>query len=379
VSEVRGEFLRATYGLRASSAAGAEARAEAIQLEQTVELPRDAVRDPTIEREVMGRVESIEPDADPHRDPRAEGWRVRIAYPVATTGLEPAQLLNVLYGNTSLQPDVELMEVELCPSLEASFGGPRFGIEGLRKATGVEGRALTCTALKPMGLGPDALAELARSFARAGIDVIKDDHGLANQSFCPFDERVRACQRAVDEVARETGQRALYVPNLSGGPVELERQLAQLRRAGARAAMLSPMLVGLPVFSELVRSELQVPVLAHPALAGAQRIAPGALLGTLFRALGADAVIYPHFGGRFSYTEDVCHGLARRLRAPGRLRPALPVPAGGMSVERVPELVRGYGVDSMLLIGGSLYRAGPALLERSREFVRAVATASERT
>jgi ribulose-bisphosphate carboxylase large chain len=56
VSEVRGEFLRATYGLRASSAAGAEARAEAIQLEQTVELPRDAVRDPTIEREVMGRV-----------------------------------------------------------------------------------------------------------------------------------------------------------------------------------------------------------------------------------------------------------------------------------------------------------------------------------
>jgi ribulose-bisphosphate carboxylase large chain len=47
-----------------------------------------------------------------------------------------------------------------------------------------------------------------------------------------------------------------------------------------------------------------------------------------------------------------------------------------MSVERVPELLAFYGVDTMLLIGGSLYRAGPALLDRSREFVDAVKRAS---
>ena len=51
----------------------------------------------------------------------------------------------------------------------------------------------------------------------------------------------------------------------------------------------------------------------------------------------------------------------------------MPVPAGGMSVERVPELKREYGADSMLLIGGSLLVAGERLGERSRAFVEAVA------
>jgi ribulose-bisphosphate carboxylase large chain len=55
----------------------------------------------------------------------------------------------------------------------------------------------------------------------------------------------------------------------------------------------------------------------------------------------------------------------------------MPVPAGGMSVERVPELKREYGVDSMLLIGGSLLAAGERLAERSRAFVEAVAAAGK--
>jgi ribulose-bisphosphate carboxylase large chain len=48
-----------------------------------------------------------------------------------------------------------------------------------------------------------------------------------------------------------------------------------------------------------------------------------------------------------------------------------------MSVERVPELVAFYGTDCMLLVGGSLYLAGPGLDRRIREFVDAVARASE--
>jgi ribulose-bisphosphate carboxylase large chain len=40
------------------------------------------------------------------------------------------------------------------------------------------------------------------------------------------------------------------------------------------------------------------------------------------------------------------------------LAPALPVPAGGMSLERVGALVAEYGRDVMLLIGGDLHRHG---------------------
>ena len=38
----------------------------------------------------------------------------------------------------------------------------------------------------------------------------------------------------------------------------------------------------------------------------------------------------------------------------GRLAPIAPVPAGGMSVARVPEMLNVYGTDTILLIGGAL-------------------------
>ena len=100
-------------------------------------------------------------------------------------------------------------------------------------------------------------------------------------------------------------------------------------------------------------------------------------MGRLFRMLGADAVIYPHYAGRFAYPERLCRAIASECLAPwAGIRTAVPVPAGGMTVERVPELMQFYGPDAMLLIGGSLLRAGDALAERTREFVDAVAGAA---
>ncbi|HET6341590.1 MAG TPA: ribulose 1,5-bisphosphate carboxylase, partial [Gemmatimonadota bacterium] len=144
--------------------------------------------------------------------------------------------------------------------------------------------------------------------------------------------------------------------------------------------MAAPLVIGLPAFLELARAS-PVPVLAHPALGGGRGIATALLLGTLFRLYGADAVIFPHAGGRFPFDLETCGDLAARLGGPlGGLRPALPVPAGGMSVARVREMVEFYGIDVMLLVGGSLYVARRELAERAREFVARVrdAAVSER-
>ena len=186
-----------------------------------------------------------------------------------------------------------------------------------------------------MGLGVEALASLAGTFARAGIDVIKDDHGLGDQAFAPFEPRVRACQAAVDDAAARTGRRAIYVPNLVGTPDRLRRQADLARAAGVSAVMMSPMLVGLPAFHELVRDGLGMPVFAHPAMGGAQRIEPVALLGRLFTVFGADAVIFPSYGGRFSYDRETCGALARALRAAAgrrRVRRCRCRPAGSRSI-----------------------------------------------
>ena len=119
--------------------------------------------------------------------------------------------------------------------------------------------------------------------------------------------------------------------------------------------------------------DLDFPVMAHPAFAGAGRIAPPLMLGKLFRLLGADATIFPNHGGRFGYSRETCAAIADAAREPWQaLRPVLPVPAGGMTVERVDEIRTAYGDDCMLLIGGGLLTAGEKLLDRAREFVAAV-------
>lgn len=233
------ECLLATYRIRAD-ADDIEARAETLALEQTVELPRSAIQAPFVEEQILAQVQSITP-AD------SEDFHVTLCYPLATTALEPAQLLNVLFGNTSLQPDVLLLDVEFPSMLLAAFPGPQFGIAGLRECTGAQHRPLTSTALKPMRLSADELASLCRTFARAGIDIIKDDHGLADHEFALFADRVQACREAVEQVAQETGHQAVYAPNLIGTPEELRRQIQVAQQAGVQVVMVAPMLIGLPI------------------------------------------------------------------------------------------------------------------------------------
>jgi ribulose-bisphosphate carboxylase large chain len=355
--------IRATYRI-AAPAGEIEARARALAAEQSVEMPVEAIRDARVREEVVASVESVRSTGD--------AFDVSLGIAVETTGHEASQLVNMLFGNCSLQPGVELVDVAFPPGFAEAFPGPEFGIAGLRTMLDAHDRPLTCTALKPQGSTRDHLVHLAGTFAQAGIDVIKDDHGLANQASCPFAERVPAVQQAVEEANRATGGRTLYAPTLSGDPRSLAGQLQVARDCGLRMALVAPMLVGLPVFVEL-RRESGLALLAHPAFGGATRIAPALLFGKLFRLFGADATIFPNHGGRFSYSRETCLAIARASRDPWQgLAPILPVPAGGMSVERVPEMVADYGRDTMLLIGGGLLTAGDALLDRSREFVRRV-------
>lgn len=358
-------WLCATYRV-ASSAAAIEARAQAIAVEQSVEMPVEAITDRRVREEIVGRVADIAPDGTGH-------FRVRIELAVETTGFEASQLMNMAFGNSSMQPDVELVDLEMPPLLLEAFSGPRFGIAGMRDILGIPKRPVTATALKPQGLVVEALVHLASRFARAGIDIIKDDHGLANQSYSPFEQRVPAIQAAIRAANRETGRHAVYAPTISGGPREVAYQARIARECGVEALLVAPMLMGLPAFRELARDFSGMPLLAHPSFSGAVRISPSLLLGKIFRMFGADAVIFPNHGGRFTYSPETCRALAHEVRSPlSTMQASFPMPGGGMTTERVPEMRAFYGDDVILLIGGNLLEAGDKLHEAASAFAAAV-------
>jgi ribulose-bisphosphate carboxylase large chain len=200
-----------------------------------------------------------------------------------------------------------------------------------------------------------------------GIDYIKDDHASLTRLIA-FERRVEA----VTQAGKGTNQIAAWrcTAELSG---DLDTSAARSllpalklllsRRVDARGMGELPSWLGGP----------RRCLFAHPSMAGAARIAPPLLLGKLFRLIGADATVFPNYGGRFGYSPDTCRALAREaLRRCKGLQPCVPVPAGGMTTARVPEMLAFYGADVMLLIGGALLEARAQLTEVTAAFVAEV-------
>jgi ribulose-bisphosphate carboxylase large chain len=364
--------IHAVYRIR-SNARSITERARTIAVEQSVEMPLEAIDDPFVNGEIVGRVLDIKDLGGENPGTKSSGgsvFEVRIALATATVGSDAGQLINVLFGNTSIHDDVVLHDVELPAELVRAFEGPRHGIETLRRRVGAQQRALTCSALKPQGLPAHALAALAIGLARGGIDYVKDDHGLADQAYSPFAARIEAIASAL----RRHGSLTRYIPSLSGDLDSMRGQIAAARNVGIDTVMVAPMIAGLSNFHRLVQEHPGIAFLAHPSLAGS-RIAPPLLFGKIFRMLGVDAVVFPNHGGRFGYSPETCRALAHAALSEWHgLRASVPVPAGGMSTGRVPEMLDFYGADIMLLIGGGLLSARERLTEVTAGFVDAVKT-----
>ena len=366
-----GERFNVVYGLTGN---GAEtlARAQDICVEQTIEFPEDLVPEGDIRNHILGRIESFQPLA-PGR------WEAVISFAIEITAFELTQLLNVVFGNFSLKPGVRVEGLELPASFLERFNGPRFGVPGLRELLGVPERPLFCAALKPMGLPVETLSELAYRFALGGVDLIKEDHGLTDQPFAPFRERVRRCAEAVERAHRETGKKCLYICNITAPASGIMERALFAKENGAGGVLVAPGLVGLDTMRQVAGHHAALPVISHPAFQGSFITDPGSgishytLFGQLSRLAGADAVIHPNYGGRFFFTDDDCRSIVQGTAVPmHHIKPIFPVPGGGMSLERIPEMLRLYGQNVVFLIGGALHRMGPDLVENCRRYMDAV-------
>jgi ribulose-bisphosphate carboxylase large chain len=366
-----GDRFSVTYRVYGSEQE-ARAKAENVCIEQTVEFPADEVPEGIIRDHVFGRVELFERFDQ-------ESFRADISYAVEIAAGELTQFLNVVFGNSSIKPGIRVEHLDLPESLLRHFKGPRFGKEGIRKLLKVPKRPLLCTAIKPMGLSCKELADLAYRFALGGMDMIKDDHGLTDQCCSPFEERVERCADAVNRASRETGLPSLYIANITAPHSEVMKRARLAKKAGAGGLMAAPGLIGFDLMRELADDDsIALPIMTHPALQGSfvtsrSGISHGVIFGQLARLAGADATIFPNFGGRFSFSREECMDIAEEANIPmGRLKPIFPAPGGGMSLDRVPEMLETYGQDLIFLIGGGLFKHGPDLVENCRYFRKMV-------
>src|SRR5665648_341189 len=104
-------------------------KAEALAIEQSVEMPVEAIADQWVREEIVGRLTETTDCGD-------GSFRVSVSLSAATVGAEAGQLMNMLFGNSSIHEDITLEDVELPPEMLETFGGPRAGISGLRNRVG---------------------------------------------------------------------------------------------------------------------------------------------------------------------------------------------------------------------------------------------------
>ncbi|KOR31675.1 hypothetical protein TI05_12100 [Achromatium sp. WMS3] len=366
---IHGERFNVTYRITAADNKIAQQIAENICIEQTVEVPRSLIPAAPIGNWIIGNIEQFTQQA-------TDTYQAIISYPVELAAGELPQLLNIILGNSSLMPGIRVDNVTLPPTLVTQFKGPRFGVAGWRKLLEAKSRPLLATAIKPVGLSIKSLVRLAYEMTLGGIDIIKDDHGLTNQPFGLYAERVTQVCTAVKRANMDNGGNTLYLPNITG-PIEQLWERAKLaKQEGAGGLLVAPGLLGFDTMRALADDDtLALPIMAHPTFVGAfvanpsHGISHGILFGLLARLAGADATIFTNYGGRFAFSIEDCVSIATSCLDPIEgLKTILPVPAGGMTFERIPNLHQTYGLDVIYLIGGALVEHSPDLVTNCRVF-----------
>ncbi len=361
----------ALYRIEAGSTEEARRRAFNAAIEQTAECPYSLIKDTFVAEEIIGRIESITPRRDGAYD-------VAVSYNPECVGNEFMELLNMLFGNISLQPGFRLNCFRLPEKMYDLFRGPRFGREGLRRLTGVTNGPIFMSAIKPLGLTSQELAHMVYEMALGGCHIIKDDHSLYDQKYAPFEDRVARCADAVREAEAKTGHRSLYIANCTADGNRFIERCMKAKALGADGIMAAPALTGFGLIRELAEDDgFGLPIFLHPCLSGGQvidrtsGISPYCYYGQLSRLAGADAVIFTSYGGRFPFPPKLClHICSGTACGMGRLKSIFPVPSGGMRWEIFDELVRIYGQDIILLVGGALQTHNTDLTESVSFFLQ---------
>ncbi|MEK3722583.1 ribulose-bisphosphate carboxylase large subunit family protein [Paenibacillus sp. FSL H8-0034] len=201
----------------------------------------------------------------PH-DGRFRRGIITVSFPLHNFGPSIPNLMSAVAGNLyELQElsGLRLMDLELPEAFTSRYPGPKFGIAGTRRLTGVYDRPILGTIVKPsIGLTTEQLSSLVGKLAEAGMDFIKDDELNANPPFAPIEHKVKAVMEAVERAADVTGKKLMYAFNITGDYDELRRNHDLVVKAGGNCVMVSILSVGLSGLAAL-NSYSEVPIHGH--------------------------------------------------------------------------------------------------------------------
>jgi len=297
-----------------------------------------------------------------------KGNNIRIAYPIEL--FEENNMPNILssvagnvFGMRDLK-NLRLNDIHFPKQIIDAYRGPKFGIPGIRKLLHVPKRPLVGTIVKPkLGLRTADHARVAYNAWAGGCDVVKDDENLSNQSFNRFQQRVVQTLKMRDRAERETGERKVYMVNITAETNEMLRRAKFVKAHGGEYAMVDIITCGWSAMQTLreANEDFKLVLHAHRAMHAAFTKNPKhginmRVISRITRLVGLDQLhIGTAVGKMFESKDEVLANRDALTEKMGKLKPTFPVASGGLHPGLIPQLVKIFGNDIILQFGGGIH------------------------
>lgn len=287
-----------------------------------------------------------------------------LSWPIETVGTSLTNTLATVAGNLFELAEVSalrLLDVSFPESFTRAYAGPGFGVSGTRRLAGVNGRPMIGTIIKPsVGLSPEETAAVVKDLVVGGIDFIKDDELQADGPACPFEQRVDAVMRVVNDHAQRIGRKAMVAFNITGEVDEMKRRADHVTAAGGTCLMVSLHSVGLAGLGA-IRRHAALPLHGHRNGWGLFSRSPDIGLSYVawqkfWRIAGVDHLHVNGLSNKFSESDASVVASAQAVGAPlfGDDVPfsCLPVFSSGQTAAQVEPTYRALGTPDFLYCAG---------------------------
>lgn len=305
---------------------------------------------------------------------------VKIAYPneLFEAGNMP-EILSSIAGNIfgmKVVNNLRLQDITFPKKIVDSFKGPAFGIAGIRKLLKVKDRPLVGTIVKPkVGLNEQQHAKVAYDAWSGGIDVVKDDENLSSMSFNKFDKRIKATLARRDKAEDRTGEKKIYMPNITAETNEMLRRAEYVKSLGGEYIMIDIMTAGWSALQTIRDANLGMVIHAHRAMHGAITRNPKhgismLTIAKISRLIGVDQLHIGTAVGKMEggplETRDICEEIEDRMINKKEKehvleqkwfskKPVFAVSSGGLHPGLIPQLMKILGKNIIIQFGGGCH------------------------
>ncbi|MDK2790928.1 MAG: ribulose-bisphosphate carboxylase large chain [Methanothermococcus sp.] len=327
---------------------------------------------------------------------------IKIAYPL--DAFEPSNMPGTLAGiagnifGMKIVKGLRILDFRFPEEFIKAYKGPKYGIKGIRDLLKVDNRPLVGTIVKPkVGLNTEEHSKVTYESWVGGCDIVKDDENLVSQDFNKFEDRIFKVMEYRDKAEDETGEKKIYMPNITAPYKEMIRRAQVVKDAGCEYAMLDVVVLGFSAVQQFREEDFDFVIHAHRAMhAAITRSREWGIsmlaLSKIYRLLGVDQLHIGTVVGKMEGEQDEVCGIRDEIVQDSVKKDDLnkffdqewygmnnvfPVSSGGIYPKLVPKITDMLGKDVILQAGGGIHGHPDGTISGAKAMRAAVESVAE--